>query len=365
MVPTVKWSYRIATLAGIQVRIHVTFLLLLGFYAWIYYLDGGPQAAVDGVVFTLLIFLCVLLHEFGHAFAAKIFGIRTPDITLLPIGGVARLERMPANPWQELVIAIAGPVVNVVIAIAIFLVIGGVLPLHEFGLIDTASGTLLAKLLFVNVLLVLFNLIPAFPMDGGRVLRALLATQMRHAAATQVAARVGQVIAVLFGVASVTPWGGPMLAFIAVFVFLGAQQELAYARFREAAQSLQVGQAMITRFQALPVSLRVAEIATTLAEAGQKVFPFVDDQLHLYGIANREDLQKASLELPPDALASSVARRPPTVNPSTGFGDALELMQQSSEALLPVVNASGQIVGLVGLGQLAELSASRRLGLCM
>ena len=105
---SVKWSYRIATLAGIQVRIHLTFLLLLGFYAWVYYTEGGLPAAASGVTFTLLIFLCVLLHEFGHAFAAKAFGIRTPDITLLPIGGVARLERMPANPWQELVIAHRG-----------------------------------------------------------------------------------------------------------------------------------------------------------------------------------------------------------------------------------------------------------------
>ena len=165
----------VATIAGIQVRIHLTFLLLLAFYAWIYYIDGGPQAAIDGVVFTLLIFLCVLLHEFGHALAARIFGIRTPDITLLPIGGVARLERMPANPQQEFVIAVAGPAVNVLIAIAIFVVIGGIVPVREFGLVDTASGTLLAKLLVVNILLVAFNMIPAFPMDGGRVLRALLA----------------------------------------------------------------------------------------------------------------------------------------------------------------------------------------------
>jgi Zn-dependent protease/CBS domain-containing protein len=356
----VKWSYRVATIAGIQVRIHLTFLLLLAFYAWIYYIDGGPQAAVDGVVFTLLIFLCVLLHEFGHALAARTFGIRTPDITLLPIGGVARLERMPANPQQEFVIAIAGPAVNVLIAIAIFVVIGGVVPVREFGLVDTASGTLLDKLLVVNILLVAFNMIPAFPMDGGRVLRALLATQMRYPAATRLAARIGQVIAVLFGLASLTPWGGPMLGIIAIFVFLGAQQELAYAQFRETAQNLRVGQAMITRFQALPISLRVGEIAKTLSESNQGVFPFVDEQLHFHGIASREELQRAVTQLPPEASASSVARTSPTLTPSTGFGEALELMQQSAEPLLPVVNGSGQIVGLLGLGQLAELSALRQ-----
>jgi Zn-dependent protease/CBS domain-containing protein len=356
----VKWSYRVATIAGVQVRIHLTFLLLLAFYAWIYYIDGGLQAAIAGVIFTLLIFLCVLLHEFGHAVAARTFGIRTPDITLLPIGGVARLERMPANPQQELIIAIAGPAVNVFIAIAIYLLIGGILPVREFGLVDSASGTLLDKLLAVNILLVAFNMIPAFPMDGGRVLRALLATQMRYPAATRLAARIGQVIAVLLGLVSLTSWGGPMLGFIAIFVFLGAQQELAYARFREAAQNLRVGEAMITRFQALPISLRAGEIAKTLSESNQGVFPFVDEQLHFHGIASRDELQRASTQLPPDASASSVARTPPTLTPSTGFGDAWELMQQSGEPLLPVVNASGQIIGLIGLGQLAELSALRQ-----
>lgn len=360
-----KWSFRIATLAGIEVRIHVTFLLLLGFYAWIYYADGGLQAAVNGVAFTLLIFLCVLLHEFGHAFAAKRFGIRTPDITLLPIGGVARLERMPANPQQELVIAIAGPAVNVAIAIVILLLTGGALPWHGFDLVDLAGGSLLENLLSVNLLLVGFNLIPAFPMDGGRVLRALLAIQMPYVAATQAAARVGQVIAVLFAISYMTSFfGGPLLMFIAFFVFVGAQQELAYARFREAVQSLRVGQAMITRFHALPVSLKAGAIAATLAESTQNIFPFVDEQFHLYGIASREQLRQASQELPPEAPASSIARKPPTVNPGTGFSEALELLQKSAEPILPVVNASGQIVGLVGIGQLAELSASQQSAFC-
>jgi Zn-dependent protease/CBS domain-containing protein len=362
-----KWSYRLATIAGIQVRIHLSFLLLLAFFAWIGYKNGGPQAGVAGVVFILLIFLCVLLHEFGHALAARTFGIKTPDITLLPIGGVARLERMPANPQQEFVIAIAGPAVNVLIAIVIYVVMGGAVPVTEFDPVDTVSGTLLDNLLEVNLMLVVFNMIPAFPMDGGRVLRALLATRMRYPAATRIAARVGQVIAGLFGLYSLLPsdiqilgFGGPMLGFIAIFVFLGAQQELAYAQFRETAQNLRVGQAMITRFQALPISLRVGEIARTLSENNQGVFPFVDEQLHFHGIASREELQRAATQLPPEASASSVSRTPPTLTPSTGFADALELMQQSAEPLLPVVNASGQIVGLLGLGQLVELSALRQ-----
>ena len=366
-----KWSYRVATIAGIQVRIHLTFLLLPAFFGWICYKHGGPQAGVAGVIYILLIFLCVLLHEFGHALAARTFGIRTPDITLLPIGGIARLERMPANPQQEFVIAIAGPAVNVFIALVIFVVMGGAFPVGEFDPVATASGTLLDNLLEVNLMLVIFNLIPAFPMDGGRVLRALLATRMRYPAATRIAARIGQVIAVLLGLYSLAPsdmrilgFGGPMLGFVAIFVFLGAQQELAYAQFRESTQNLRVGQAMITRFQALPISLKVSEIAKTLSQTNQGVFPFVDEQLHFHGIVSREALYRASTQLPPEASASSIARTPPILTPSTGFSDALELVQQSAEPLLPVVNASGQIVGLLGLGQLAELSASRQPAFC-
>lgn len=355
----VKWSYRLATVAGIQVRVHLTFLLLLGFYAWVYYLDGGLKAAAGGVTLTLLIFLCVLLHEFGHAFAAKIFGISTPDITLLPIGGIARLARMPANPWQELAIAIAGPAVNVLIAILLWFTVVGNLPASEFSLIDTAGGMLSAKLLAVNLLLVGFNMIPAFPMDGGRVLRALLATRLRYVAATRLAARVGQVIAVIFVGASLSRWGTPMLAFIGAFVFLGAQQELAHARLREAAQGFRVGQAMITRFNTLPDSLKVAEIAERLAASDQQVFPFVDEWLRFQGLASRQELTQAAQELPPQAAANCVVRRLPTVSPNTSFDHALQLMQESSEPLLPVVNAAGQIVGLVTLAHLAELSALR------
>src|SRR5438874_1035391 len=143
-----SWSIPIVRIAGIQLRIHVTFLLLI---AWVAL--GSASAAA----FVLLLFLCVVLHEFGHAFAAKAYGINTPDITLLPIGGVARLQRMPEEPKQELVIAVAGPAVNVIIAICLFLVIGtrG----HLDPQMALGSGDLLANVLKINVWLVLFNLI--------------------------------------------------------------------------------------------------------------------------------------------------------------------------------------------------------------
>lgn len=227
-----RWSYRIARVAGIDVKIHITFLLLLAWFGAVYWRGGGAAGAIQGVGFTLLLFLCVLLHEFGHAFAARAYGIRTPDITLLPIGGVARLERMPDKPVQELIVAVAGPAVNVVIAFLLVFVLAAKISVENIADLDLAGGNVLTNLLAVNVMLVAFNAIPAFPMDGGRVLRALLAMKMNHLLATTIAARVGQVLAVGFALASFTDYGSPMLLLIALFVFSGAQQELAYARLR-------------------------------------------------------------------------------------------------------------------------------------
>jgi Zn-dependent protease len=192
----VGWSLPIFRIAGIQLRIHVTFLLLIAWLAFSYYEQGGSAVAASRVLFILLLFACVVLHEFGHALAAKAFGINTPDITLLPIGGVARLERMPEKPMQELVIALAGPMVNVVIALGLFVAGGSQAFLNPSAV---EGGGLIAQLLTINILLLLFNLLPAFPMDGGRVLRALLATRLSYARATQVAASIGQGFAFVFG----------------------------------------------------------------------------------------------------------------------------------------------------------------------
>jgi Zn-dependent protease len=186
--------------------------------------------AVQGVLFVLALFACVLLHEFGHAFAARGFGVATPDITLFPFGGVARLTRIPHQPWQELVVAIAGPLVNVMIATALILVLHRSAALEQLEYLEDPRVEWLGKLASVNVTLVLFNLIPAFPMDGGRVLRALLAMTMPYTRATQIAAWIGQGLAAVFGILGL--FGHPMLIFIAFFIFAGAQQEAAMARVK-------------------------------------------------------------------------------------------------------------------------------------
>jgi stage IV sporulation protein FB len=232
-----RWSLKVLRVAGIDVRMHFTFLLFLAWIGYAHYQEGGAPAAVQGVLFISLLFGCVLLHEFGHAIAARAFGIHTPDITLLPIGGVARLERMPDKPWQELVVAAAGPAVNVVIALVLLLGLGISGSLFDLGqMLHHPQVSVAVKLASFNIVMMLFNLLPAFPMDGGRVLRALLAMVTNYVRATQVATRLGQVMALGLGA-----WGlfsnNPLLIFIAFFVYLGAAQEAALVQMREIASA--------------------------------------------------------------------------------------------------------------------------------
>jgi Zn-dependent protease len=227
-----RWSLNIGRVFGIRLELHVTFLLFVGWVAVDQgLLAGRPEAALAAVGLTLTVFACVVLHELGHALTARRFGVATRDIVLLPIGGVARLERMPARPQQELLVAIAGPAVNV--AIAIVLVLLMVLTGRPTALAQLGDG-LLETLLLVNVVMVLFNMIPAFPMDGGRVLRALLALRLPFLQATRIAAGVGQVAALALGAVGVFFFHNWVLAFAALFVFQAAGKERALVQARTA-----------------------------------------------------------------------------------------------------------------------------------
>jgi Zn-dependent protease/CBS domain-containing protein len=338
-----RWSYKVARVAGIEVKIHVTFLLVLAYFGIIYWQQGGVRGAVEGVGFTLLLFLCVLLHEFGHAFAARAYGIRTPDITLLPIGGVARLERMPDKPVQELVVAIAGPAVNVVIALGLVAFMAAKLRMSD--LTDIERGGLVENLLAVNVMLVVFNAIPAFPMDGGRVLRALLAMMMDYTLATLIAARVGQVLAVGFAVASF--FGQSMLLFIAVFVFFGAQQELAYARFRSGGAKRKVSDVMYSGYSAIPTETPVARALALVRASSQGIFPIVDPQLRAIGIVSIRSLEAAAADGFGDRLTDALAQPVARIQGDTPLTAAMA----SIPPRVPVVveNSSGQIVGLLAV----------------
>ncbi|MFN2541056.1 MAG: site-2 protease family protein [Chthoniobacterales bacterium] len=346
------WSLPIFRVAGIQLRIHITFLLLIAWLAFGYYTEGGSAAALGRVVFILLLFVCVVLHEFGHAFAAKGFGINTPDITLLPIGGVARLERMPEEPVQELVIAVAGPAVNVVIAVALALTIDWRTSM-EPRVVE--SSILPVQLLAMNVWLVLFNLLPAFPMDGGRVLRALLAIRMPYARATQVAANVGQAFAFIFGFAGLLI-PNPFLIFIALFVYIGASQEAALAQMKDVSRRFPVSSAMVREFRSLPADAALEEAVDALLATSQHDFPVVDENGHVAGVLTRHDLIAALRRGDPHIRVGDVMRRDvPTVTTGTRFEEAFRIMQECHCPAVPVLDSMKRLVGLLTPENVTEL----------
>ncbi len=229
-VKLLRWSYRLGKLAGIDVHVHLTFLMLLAWIGMSRLVSGqGLVQAGLAVALVTMVFGIVVLHELGHALAARRFGIPTRDINLLPLGGVARLERMPEKPWQELVVAAAGPAVNLVLAsiaaLGLFMVEG-----LQRSLVALLVGELMVWLVMANLALLVFNLIPAFPMDGGRILRALLATRLPFPRATEIAVHVGRVLAVGLGLAGL--FYNPMLVLVAIFVWMGGSAELSMVRHR-------------------------------------------------------------------------------------------------------------------------------------
>lgn len=348
-----KWSFHLARIAGIDVRVHATFFLLLAWLGANYYFDGGISAAVSGVAFILLLFACVLLHEFGHAIAAKAYGIQTPDITLLPIGGLARLERMPDKPWQEFVVALAGPAVNVVIAFGIWLVLGRFLGAGELERLGQGGPNLLSDLLAINVVLVVFNLVPAFPMDGGRVFRSLLAMRLKHSQATRLAALVGQGIAVIFGIIGLM--GHPMLIFIAAFVFFGAQQEAAYTLMKDTLEETRVSDVMD------PAPLVFGSVTTVFDAAKDalvhpaEIYPVIEGNLQLLGVVNASVLASAlhgGGTTPVGVLASNDF---PCLCAEATLAQSLAVIRAAQGSTFPVTNASGQIVGILRRAALADV----------
>src|SRR5712691_9493472 len=301
-----RWSFHVVRIAGIDIKIHVTFFLLLAWIGLGYYRAGGMPAALGGVLFVVLIFLCVLLHELGHALAAARYDIKTPDITLLPIGGVARLERMPDKPSEEVVVALAGPAVNILIAIGLGIGIGLTGGLPDPQMMQQTGIPLTLRLFTVNIWLVLFNMIPAFPMDGGRVLRALLAMRMNYARATHIAANIGQGIAFLFFLLGL--WWNPMLLLIAVFVYFGANSEAAMAQMRSVSRDLRVSAAMVTQFQSLPLNATLNEAVEALLRTSQHEFPVTDNAGQVRGILTRDDMIAALRKSGADTPVAEVMR---------------------------------------------------------
>jgi Zn-dependent protease/CBS domain-containing protein len=358
-----SWSFPIGRLFGSEVRVHVTFFLLLAWIGIAHYQQGGWPAALDGVAFILAIFACVVAHEFGHALAARRYGIKTPDITLLPIGGLARLERMPEKPGQEIVVALAGPAVNVVIAIVLILVMNARFDLTALEGLDNPALSFLVRLASVNVFLVLFNLIPAFPMDGGRVLRAILAIWYSRTQASNIAARIGQALAFGFGFLGLMG-GNPLLIFIAIFVYLAATAEAQSVGLQDVSRSLGVRDGMITRFESLGPQATIGEAAELLLRTTQHEFPVVDGAGKLRGFLTRNAMVHAlSQSGPTSPVIEVMTGDVPTVRAGARLVEALNRLQGRSAPAVGVVDADDKLVGYITSENIGELMMVENAGL--
>lgn len=349
-----RGSFRIATVAGIDILLHWTFgLLLVGLF--VFYLIRGASIAAAGLGMGLVmtLFLCVVLHELGHALMARRFDVPTRDITLYPIGGVARLQRIPEEPMKEFWIALAGPGVNVVIALILFIIIvAGRLTLVPGNLLDARVG-FLATLMWLNVALVGFNMLPAFPMDGGRVLRALLAVRMEYTRATEIAANVGQGMAVLFGLLGLISFN-PILLFIALFVYIGAQQEARQAMLRAATQGIPVRRAMLTRFFTLEPEDTLQDAIDKLLRGSDQDFPVVRNG-HVIGILTRKRIMQALSQQGRDARVIDLLDADClTVDDSVMLDEAFTRMQEAQCSTVAVVRG-GELVGVLTLENIGEL----------
>jgi Zn-dependent protease/CBS domain-containing protein len=341
-----SWSLNIGSIAGTAVRVHITFLLFLGWIFAASWASGGPDAAWQGLIFMLLLFACVVAHEFGHIFTARAFGVSTPDVVLLPIGGVARLERIPEAPWEEFLVAIAGPLVNVAIALLLMIVGSAHFDAGALYAVESAKASMIDRLAAVNLFLAVFNMIPAFPMDGGRVLRALLAARLGFVRATEIAAFIGQGVAFALGFIGLLY--NPLLIFIAIFVYLAAASEAHAVAMRAMSRGVPVSTAMMTQFATLTREASVDEAVQTLLRTSQSEFPVVDAGGKPVGLLGRNDLIRVLKERGPqsqvgDAMSTAV----PTIGQRRPLEEALRLLQEKSAPAVVVVDSAGRLVGLV------------------
>jgi Zn-dependent protease/CBS domain-containing protein len=349
-----RWSLPIGSVAGTVIRIHVTFLLFLVWLWALFFRQGGTEAAWQGTTFIVLIFFCVLLHELGHVFAARYYGVKTRDVTLWPFGGIASMKRMPEKPSQELAVAVAGPAVNVVIIAVLALWLGPRLGAESLAELDSPTLSMAAKVLWANVILVVFNLIPAFPMDGGRVLRALLAMRIGNARATKLAASIGQAFAVIFGILGILY--NPMLIVIAVFVFLAASGEAKNAELNAMARGALVSDAMITEFQSLPTNATINDAVDALIRTTQTEFPVVDGAGRLRGVLLRDAMIKALKEKgPATPVLEVMITDVPTVPMRAKLETAMRYLTEKNLPVIGATDAERRLVGLLTLENLGEM----------
>lgn len=348
-VPRSKWAFGVGSVAGIPIRIHFTFLLFLG---WIVLMSPGTGQAL-WIALVLAVFGCVLLHELGHALVARRFGIETRDITLYPIGGLAMLNERP-KARQEIWISLAGPAVNFVIAAAIALILlirdGGLPYITSAALGTSFWGALFAA----NLSLALFNLIPAFPMDGGRVLRAVLGLNMPDARATQIAASIGQALAIAFGFFGLYQ-GNAVFMVISFFVFLGAGQEVSASVTRSFLEGHVLREAMLSRFRLINSGASLEFAAKMLLEGSQADFPVsAGEDGDILGILTRDDIvQGLANEGPQAYVAGNMRREFQTADPNLPLEMAIDMLSENGGSPI-IVMEEGKMVGMVTQENLSE-----------
>lgn len=345
------WSFPLGRLFGSELRVHATFFLLLAWVAAAAYAEGGTSAALTNTVFILALFACVIAHEYGHALMARRFGIPTPDITLLPIGGMARMERMPEKPGQEIAVALAGPAVNVVIW-GVLIAFGASTEMTALAEPGTTAD-FLGRLAAVNLFLAVFNLIPAFPMDGGRVLRAALSAYMPRVRATRIAATAGQIAAFLFGFAGLAS-GNLILLLIAVFIFLAAQAESTDVANRDIARGLVVRDAVITSFESLSPSDPMHVAGQSLIRTTQHEFPVLDAEGRLEGFLTRQALfhamaQGHNTQPVSEAMETDI----PTLSLAAPLEQALDALMEAPA--VAAIDSGGRVLGYITRDNIGEV----------
>ena len=349
------WSFPLGRLFGSEVRVHVTFFLLLLWVGWVASAQAGLGAAINAVLFVIAVFACVVAHEYGHALMARRYGIATRDITLLPIGGLARLERMPERPGAEIAVALAGPAVNVVIWAFLAGVLGARASVEDLADIGAGGEAFLARLAFINLFLAVFNMIPAFPMDGGRVARALLTLWLGRLRATRIAATLGQVLAVGLGALGFVT-GSPVLLLIGVFIFLAAAAERGEAGLSAAVRDAPLQAAMITRFEALGLDATLGDATAALMRTTQHEFPVCDGAGRLQGFLTRRSLYRALAEGHDGSfpVADVMSTGIPVLRPSDPLEQAVAALREAEVPALGAVDRAGRLVGYLTPENLGE-----------
>lgn len=349
-----KWSIPIGAVRGIKVYIHWTFVLLLIWIAFsTYRVSRDTHQIMLALGYIIALFGCVVLHEFGHALTARRFGIKTNDITLFPIGGMARMEKMPESPKEELLVAIAGPMVNVVIAGVLFLYMYFSPTLYQIAF-PTATMTVaqfLPALFLVNIFMAAFNLIPAFPMDGGRIFRALLAFKLERARATQIAASVGQVIAI--GFVFVGLFYNIWLVFIGIFIYLGAGAEASHEYAGRDLSRYTVGNLVMSKYTLLAANDALSAALRALLDSQEREF-LVAENNQVVGVLTRDAMLAGLAEFGQNVQIGKIMRRDvQMLPPQMPVGDALRIMTTANMPMLPV-GYEGKLLGVIDIENISE-----------